>query len=74
MNIFLDLFFASFLVGGVADRDGRLKSGDHILHINDENLYGMSSDLVAGKLIIFKKTSKSFLIQVFIQHVFTVRF
>ena len=42
----------SIVPGGVADRDGRLKSGDHILHINDENLFGMSSDAVAGNLLI----------------------
>uniref|UniRef100_A0A7M5XCZ7 Multiple PDZ domain protein n=1 Tax=Clytia hemisphaerica TaxID=252671 RepID=A0A7M5XCZ7_9CNID len=38
----------SIVPNGVADRDGRLKHGDHILQINEENLFGMSNDLVAG--------------------------
>lgn len=38
----------SIVPGGVADRDGRLKSGDHILQLNDENLTGMASDQVAN--------------------------
>lgn len=38
----------SIVPGGVADRDGRLKSGDHILQLNDEVLSGMASDQVAN--------------------------
>lgn len=38
----------SIVPGGVADRDGRLKSGDHILQINEEKLAGMGSDQVAN--------------------------
>ena len=38
----------SIVPGGVADRDGRLKSGDHILQINNEDLSGMGSDQVAN--------------------------
>lgn len=37
----------TILPGGVSDRDGRLKSGDHILQINDVNLRGMSSEQAA---------------------------
>lgn len=29
----------TILAGGVADRDGRLKSGDHILQIGDVSTY-----------------------------------
>lgn len=36
--------------GGVADRDGRLISGDHILQIGDVNLQGMNSEEVANVL------------------------
>ncbi|CAG2102660.1 unnamed protein product, partial [Medioppia subpectinata] len=36
--------------GGVADRDNRLQSGDHILQINDINMRGMGSDQVAQVL------------------------
>lgn len=36
--------------GGVADRDGRLISGDHILQIGDVNLQGMNSAEVANVL------------------------
>ncbi|CAG0886882.1 unnamed protein product [Darwinula stevensoni] len=36
--------------GGVADRDGRLQVGDHILQIGDVNLRGMGSDQVATVL------------------------
>lgn len=35
---------------GVADRDGRLVSGDHILQIGEVNLQGMSSEEVANVL------------------------
>lgn len=35
---------------GVADRDGRLMSGDHILQIGDVNLQGMNSEDVANVL------------------------
>ncbi|CAN8004332.1 unnamed protein product [Ixodes hexagonus] len=38
------------LPGGVADRDGRLQSGDHILQIGDVNLRGLGSDQVASVL------------------------
>lgn len=37
----------TILPGGVADRDGRLQSGDHILQIGEVNLRGMGSDQVA---------------------------
>lgn len=36
--------------GGVADRDGRLISDDHILQIGDVNLQGMNSEEVANVL------------------------
>lgn len=42
----------TILPGGVADRDGRLQIGDHILQINDVNLRGMSSEQVAQVLRI----------------------
>lgn len=40
----------TILVGGVADRDGRLLSGDHILQIGDVNLHDMGSEQVASVL------------------------
>jgi len=40
----------TILPGGVADRDGRLQSGDHILQIGDVNLLGMGSEQVAAVL------------------------
>ncbi|CAM1306097.1 Uncharacterised protein PB.4703, partial [Pycnogonum litorale] len=40
----------TILPGGVADRDGRLLSGDHILQIGDVNLRGMGSEQVAAVL------------------------
>lgn len=40
----------TILNGGVADRDSRLKSGDHILQIGDVNLHEMGSDQVASVL------------------------
>ncbi|CAL4121137.1 unnamed protein product, partial [Meganyctiphanes norvegica] len=40
----------TILPGGVADRDGRLQSGDHILQIGNVNLRGMGSDQVAAVL------------------------
>lgn len=40
----------TILPGGVADRDGRLKSGDHILQIGDVNLHNMVSEQVASVL------------------------
>ncbi|XP_013134747.1 PREDICTED: patj homolog [Papilio polytes] len=40
----------TILAGGVADRDGRLKSGDHILQIGDVSLVEMVSEQVAGVL------------------------
>lgn len=40
----------SILPGGIADRDGRLQSGDHILQIGDVNLRGLGSDQVATVL------------------------
>ncbi|XP_044740796.1 patj homolog isoform X2 [Chrysoperla carnea] len=40
----------TILPGGVADRDGRLKSGDHILQIGDVNLHEMGSEQVATVL------------------------
>ncbi|XP_064604764.1 multiple PDZ domain protein-like isoform X2 [Liolophura sinensis] len=40
----------TILPGGVADNDGRLRSGDHILQIGDVNVRGMSSEQVASVL------------------------
>lgn len=40
----------TILHGGVADRDARLRSGDHILQIGDVNLHEMGSDQVASVL------------------------
>lgn len=40
----------TILPGGVADKDGRLQSGDHILQIGDVNLRGMGSEQVAAVL------------------------
>lgn len=40
----------TILPGGVADRDGRLQSGDHILQIGDVNLQEMVSEQVAAVL------------------------
>ena len=40
----------TILPGGVADRDGRLISGDHILQIGDVNLHDMVSEQVASVL------------------------
>ncbi|VEN56913.1 unnamed protein product, partial [Callosobruchus maculatus] len=40
----------TILPGGVADRDGRLKSGDHILQIGEVNLRGLGSEQVASVL------------------------
>uniref|UniRef100_A0A336KF46 CSON006531 protein n=3 Tax=Culicoides sonorensis TaxID=179676 RepID=A0A336KF46_CULSO len=40
----------TILPGGVADRDGRLLSGDHILQIGDVNLHEMVSEQVASVL------------------------
>ncbi|XP_072232113.1 multiple PDZ domain protein isoform X3 [Leuresthes tenuis] len=40
----------TILPGGIADQDGRLRSGDHILRIGDTDLYGMGSDQVAQVL------------------------
>lgn len=40
----------SILPGGIADRDGRIQSGDHILQIGDVNLRGLGSDQVATVL------------------------
>uniref|UniRef100_T1INI3 Uncharacterized protein n=1 Tax=Strigamia maritima TaxID=126957 RepID=T1INI3_STRMM len=40
----------TILPGGVADRDGRLQSGDHILQICEVNLRGMGSEQVAAVL------------------------
>ncbi|XP_044731144.1 patj homolog [Chrysoperla carnea] len=37
----------SILPGGIADRDGRLQSGDHILQINDVQTRGLASEHVA---------------------------
>ncbi|XP_055380117.1 patj homolog [Condylostylus longicornis] len=36
--------------GGVAERDGRLQNGDHVLQIGDVNLRGFSSEQVASVL------------------------
>lgn len=40
----------TILAGGVADRDERLMSGDHILQIGDVNLFDMVSEQVASVL------------------------
>ncbi|XP_076875045.1 multiple PDZ domain protein isoform X3 [Brachyhypopomus gauderio] len=40
----------TILPGGVADLDGRLRSGDHILRIGDTDLYGLGSEQVAQVL------------------------
>ncbi|XP_062905225.1 multiple PDZ domain protein isoform X6 [Mobula hypostoma] len=40
----------TILPGGVADRDGRLQSGDHILKIGETDLFGMGSEQVAQVL------------------------
>lgn len=40
----------TILANGVADRDGRLISGDHILQIGDVNLHDMVSEQVASVL------------------------
>lgn len=40
----------TILAGGVADRDGRLLSGDHILQIGEVNLHEMGSEQVASVL------------------------
>ncbi|XP_072443051.1 multiple PDZ domain protein isoform X5 [Chiloscyllium punctatum] len=40
----------TILPGGVADLDGRLQSGDHILKIGDTDLLGMGSEQVAQVL------------------------
>uniref|UniRef100_A0A3Q1IYC0 Multiple PDZ domain crumbs cell polarity complex component n=1 Tax=Anabas testudineus TaxID=64144 RepID=A0A3Q1IYC0_ANATE len=40
----------TILPGGIADQDGRLRSGDHILRIGDTDLYGMGSEQVAQVL------------------------
>uniref|UniRef100_A0A8C8GGG3 Multiple PDZ domain crumbs cell polarity complex component n=1 Tax=Oncorhynchus tshawytscha TaxID=74940 RepID=A0A8C8GGG3_ONCTS len=40
----------TILPGGIADQDGHLRSGDHILKIGDTDLYGMGSEQVAKVL------------------------
>uniref|UniRef100_A0A1A8C4C3 Multiple PDZ domain protein n=2 Tax=Nothobranchius kadleci TaxID=1051664 RepID=A0A1A8C4C3_NOTKA len=40
----------TILPGGIADQDGRLRSGDHILRIGETDLYGMGSEQVAQVL------------------------
>lgn len=40
----------SILPGGIADKDSRLQSGDHILQIGDVNLRGLGSEQVATVL------------------------
>ncbi|XP_062372034.1 multiple PDZ domain protein [Sardina pilchardus] len=40
----------TILPGGIADQDGHLHSGDHILKIGDTDLYGMGSEQVAQVL------------------------
>lgn len=40
----------TIMPGGVADRDGRLLSGDHILRIGDVDLHDMGSEQVASVL------------------------
>uniref|UniRef100_A0A9J8CP79 Multiple PDZ domain protein n=1 Tax=Cyprinus carpio carpio TaxID=630221 RepID=A0A9J8CP79_CYPCA len=40
----------TILPGGIADQDGRLRSGDHVLRIGDTDLFGLSSEQVAQVL------------------------
>ncbi|XP_017212650.1 multiple PDZ domain protein isoform X6 [Danio rerio] len=40
----------TILPGGIADQDGRLRSGDHVLRIGDTDLLGLSSEQVAHVL------------------------
>ncbi|XP_077058121.1 multiple PDZ domain protein isoform X3 [Siphateles boraxobius] len=40
----------TILPGGLADQDGRLRSGDHVLRIGDTDLFGLSSEQVAQVL------------------------
>ncbi|MCJ8749016.1 hypothetical protein PDJAM_G00171360 [Pangasius djambal] len=40
----------TILPGGIADKDGRLRSGDHILRIGDTDLYNLGSEQVAQVL------------------------
>ncbi|XP_069374467.1 multiple PDZ domain protein isoform X9 [Paralichthys olivaceus] len=40
----------TILPGGIADQDGRLRSGDHILRIGDTDLHGLGSEQVAQVL------------------------
>ncbi|XP_058240794.1 multiple PDZ domain protein isoform X3 [Hemibagrus wyckioides] len=40
----------TILPGGIADKDGRLRSGDHILRIGDTDLHGLGSEQVAQVL------------------------
>uniref|UniRef100_A0A3P9MDM1 Multiple PDZ domain crumbs cell polarity complex component n=1 Tax=Oryzias latipes TaxID=8090 RepID=A0A3P9MDM1_ORYLA len=40
----------TILPGGIADQDGRLRSGDHILRIGDTDLHGMGKEQVAQVL------------------------
>ncbi|XP_022614452.1 multiple PDZ domain protein isoform X3 [Seriola dumerili] len=40
----------TILPGGIADQDGRLRSGDHILRIGETDLYSMGSEQVAQVL------------------------
>lgn len=40
----------SILPGGIADKDSRLQSGDHILQIGEVNLCGLAADQVATVL------------------------
>lgn len=40
----------SILPGGIADKDSRLQSGDHILQIGEINLTGLGADQVATVL------------------------
>ncbi|XP_016414648.1 multiple PDZ domain protein-like [Sinocyclocheilus rhinocerous] len=40
----------TILPGGIADQDGRLRGGDHVLRIGDTDLFGLSSEQVAQVL------------------------
>ncbi|XDV17672.1 hypothetical protein PO909_023502, partial [Leuciscus waleckii] len=40
----------TILPGGIAEQDGRLRSGDHVLRIGDTDLFGLSSEQVAQVL------------------------
>lgn len=52
----------TILPGGVADRDGRLQSGDHILQIGEVNLLEMGSEQVSVINALFKNYYVSYML------------